>query len=99
MSFLYLLSMPFGLKILNQDYFNDYKTQLKVDVESALARLKNPPLTRVFNLPFQHTNKLEISLLMVDFKDYIFGNAIIKGVKGGSKCIVSIGSNSLINNP
>ena len=33
--------MTFGLKILNQDYFNDYKTQLKVDVESAFATLKN----------------------------------------------------------
>ncbi len=35
--------MTFGLKILNQDYFNDYKTQLKVDVESAFATLKNKP--------------------------------------------------------
>ena len=33
--------MTLGLKILNQDYFNDYKTQLKVDVESAFATLKN----------------------------------------------------------
>lgn len=33
--------MTLGLKILNQDYFNDYKTQLKVDVESECATLKN----------------------------------------------------------
>ena len=35
--------MTLGLKFLNQDYFNDYKTQLKVDVESAFANLKNKP--------------------------------------------------------
>ncbi len=35
--------MTLGVKILNQDYFNDYKTQLKVDVESAFATLKNKP--------------------------------------------------------
>ncbi|MBK9013619.1 MAG: hypothetical protein IPM82_05780 [Saprospiraceae bacterium] len=33
----------FGTKILNQDYFSDYKTQLKVDVETAFAILKNQP--------------------------------------------------------
>lgn len=33
--------MTLGLKILQQDYFNDYKTQLKVDVESAFATVKN----------------------------------------------------------
>ena len=35
--------MTLELKILNQDYFNDYKTQLKVDVESAFATFKNQP--------------------------------------------------------
>lgn len=35
--------MTLGLKFLNQDYFNDYNTQLKVDVESAFANLKNKP--------------------------------------------------------
>lgn len=35
--------MTLGLKNLNQDYFNDYKMQLKVDVESAFATLKNQP--------------------------------------------------------
>ena len=35
--------MAFGLKILNQDYFNNYKTQLKVDIETAFATLKNKP--------------------------------------------------------
>ncbi len=35
--------MTLGLKILNQDYFNDYKTQLKVDVESTFETLKNKP--------------------------------------------------------
>ena len=33
--------MTLGLKILHQDYLNDYKTQLKVDVESAFATAKN----------------------------------------------------------
>ncbi|MEI6506894.1 MAG: Fic family protein [Bacteroidota bacterium] len=33
--------MTFELKIINQDYFDDYKTQLKVDVESAFAKLEN----------------------------------------------------------
>ena len=31
------------MKLLKQDYFNDYKTQLKVDVESEFAKLKNKP--------------------------------------------------------
>ena len=35
--------MTLGLKFLSQDYFNDYKTQLKVYVESAFATLKNQP--------------------------------------------------------
>ena len=35
--------MALGLKILNQDYFNDYKTQPKVDVESEFATLDNQP--------------------------------------------------------
>ena len=35
--------MALGLKILNQDYFNDYKTQPKVDVESEFAKLDNQP--------------------------------------------------------
>ncbi len=35
--------MTLGLKILNLAYFNDYKTQLKLDVESAFATLKNQP--------------------------------------------------------
>lgn len=37
--------MSLGLKILNQDYFNDYKAQLKVDVESAFAIIKIKPQT------------------------------------------------------
>jgi Fic family protein len=32
-------------KILKQDYFNDYKTQLKVDIDSAFATIKNKPQT------------------------------------------------------
>jgi Fic family protein len=35
--------MNLGLKILNQNYFNNYKTQLKVDVETIFATLKNKP--------------------------------------------------------
>lgn len=35
--------MTLELKILNQEYFNDYNTQLKVDVESSFAILKNQP--------------------------------------------------------
>jgi Fic family protein len=35
--------MTLGLKVLQQEYFNDYKAQLKVDVESAFATLKNKP--------------------------------------------------------
>ncbi len=35
--------MALGLKILNQDYFNDYKTQPKVDVESEFATLDKQP--------------------------------------------------------
>jgi len=35
--------MILGLNILNQDYFNDYKTQLKIDVESAFTTLQNRP--------------------------------------------------------
>ena len=33
--------MNLGLKILTQDYFDAYKTQLKIDVESVFATLKN----------------------------------------------------------
>ncbi len=33
--------MTLGLKLLKQDFFNDYKTQLKVDVESEFTKLKN----------------------------------------------------------
>ena len=35
--------MTFKLNILKKDYYNDYKTQLKVDVDSAFATLKNKP--------------------------------------------------------
>ncbi|MDZ4808937.1 MAG: Fic family protein [Bacteroidota bacterium] len=35
--------MILGLNILKQDYFNDYKTQLKIDVESAFTTLQNRP--------------------------------------------------------
>jgi Fic family protein len=35
--------MTLELKILKKDYLNDYKTQLKVDVEAAFAKLKNQP--------------------------------------------------------
>jgi len=35
--------MTLGLNILKQDYFNDYKTQLKIDVESAFITLQNRP--------------------------------------------------------
>ena len=35
--------MPFQLKILNQDYFNEYKKLLTVDVETAFAVLKDKP--------------------------------------------------------
>ncbi len=35
--------MTLQLKILNQDYFNDYKNRLTVDVETALAALKKKP--------------------------------------------------------
>ena len=35
--------MNLKLKILKQEYFNEYKTQLKVDVETAFATLKNKP--------------------------------------------------------
>lgn len=37
--------MNLGLKILNQDYFQEYKTQLKIDVEAAFLTLKNKPLS------------------------------------------------------
>ena len=37
--------MSLALKILNQAYFNDYKTQLKVDVDSAFATIKEIPQT------------------------------------------------------
>lgn len=37
--------MTSGLKLLNPDYFHNYKTQLKVDVESAVETLKNQPLS------------------------------------------------------
>ena len=35
--------MNLKLKILKQEYFNEYKTQLKVDVETAFATLKSKP--------------------------------------------------------
>ena len=35
--------MTLGLKILRPDYFDDYKMQLKVDVETLFATLKNQP--------------------------------------------------------
>ena len=35
--------MNLGINILKQDYFNDYKTQLKIDVESAFTTLQNRP--------------------------------------------------------
>lgn len=35
--------MTLGLNILQQDYLNDYKTQLKIDVESAFITLQNRP--------------------------------------------------------
>lgn len=35
--------MTLKLKILKKDYLNDYKTQLKVDVETVFAKLKNQP--------------------------------------------------------
>ncbi len=35
--------MTLGLNIIHQDYFDDYNSLLKVDVESALATLKNKP--------------------------------------------------------
>ncbi len=35
--------MTFELNILKKDYYNDYKTQLKIDVDSAFAILKNKP--------------------------------------------------------
>ena len=37
--------MTLALKILNHAYFNDYKTQLKFDVDSAYAIIKNIPQT------------------------------------------------------
>lgn len=37
--------MTLALKILKTDYFNDYKTRLKVDVESAFATIKKIPQT------------------------------------------------------
>jgi Fic family protein len=37
------INMTLELKILKQDHFNDYKTQLKVDVEAAVATLKKKP--------------------------------------------------------
>lgn len=36
--------MSLELQILKQDYFNEYKKQLKIDVESLFATLKNKPL-------------------------------------------------------
>jgi Fic family protein len=33
--------MSLGLKILQEVYFNDYKTQLNVDVETAFSKIKN----------------------------------------------------------
>ena len=33
--------MPEGLKILNNDYFNEYKTKLKIDVEAVYTTLQN----------------------------------------------------------
>lgn len=35
--------MTLGINILKQDYFNDYKTQLKIDIESAFTTLQNRP--------------------------------------------------------
>jgi Fic family protein len=35
--------MTLSLQLLKQDYFNDYQTQLKVDVEVAFVTLKNKP--------------------------------------------------------
>src|SRR3989304_4365112 len=35
--------MTFKLNILKKDYYNDYKTQLKVDVDSAFATQKKKP--------------------------------------------------------
>jgi hypothetical protein len=35
--------MTMGLQILKNDYFNDYKSQLIVDVESLIDTLKNQP--------------------------------------------------------
>ena len=35
--------MTFQLKILNQDYFNEYKKRLTVDVETVFAALRNQP--------------------------------------------------------
>jgi Fic family protein len=35
--------MTLELEILRHDYFNEYKSQLKIDVESAFATLKNKP--------------------------------------------------------
>ena len=37
--------MPLQLRILRQEYFQEYKTQLKVDVDAALASLKNTTQT------------------------------------------------------
>jgi Fic family protein len=37
--------MTLELKLLNQEYFKDYKAQLTVDVETAFATLKNKPQT------------------------------------------------------
>lgn len=37
--------MTLSLKILKQEYFNDYKNQLKIDVESTFATIKNKPKT------------------------------------------------------
>ena len=35
--------MALELTILNQDYFNNYKSKLKVDIESAFIKLQNTP--------------------------------------------------------
>lgn len=37
--------MTLSLKILKQEYFNDYKNQLKIDAESMFATIKNKPQT------------------------------------------------------
>ena len=37
--------MTLSFKILKQEYFNDYKNQLKIDVESTFATIKNKPQT------------------------------------------------------